>query len=243
MPFTVCLPCSQMPKEQAKSRSKWWQSFTDVCAACVNPRDAEVRTGAEEDGQRGLAIYKKGGFLAPVRFERFVCNRQEVPQKWAYCWISRNLAKGGGWVRAGNVSLALTASCTHFCYQHRQHLPCKPSLPVLCDDVTFFSPQGWCWGLESPAGHPWHPSFPLPFIPWWGNHYLGVVGVARGMKPSPTTYFAPWPLHFDWSALANSPSHCLEKAWSHLLPSLPSADTTCPRIAYQTISCHQLYTN
>lgn len=165
MPFTVRLSCSQysfklmctgvMPKEQAKSRSKWWQSFTDVCAACVNPSDAEVRTGAVEDGHRGLVIYN-GTVSGSCKIERFVVSRQEVPQKWVYCWISRNLVTVGGWVKAGNVSalcFILSLSQPHaytyvtsivFTYPVNLHCQCfvmmSPSFPLKVD-AGGLSPQ------------------------------------------------------------------------------------------------------
>lgn len=73
---------------------------------------------------------------------------------------------------------------------------CKPSQPALCDDVAFFSPQGGCWGLKSPAGNPWHPSYPLPFVPWWGNLHLGgwlMRPVAWNQAPPPWPVLCPEP--------------------------------------------------
>lgn len=87
---------------------------------------------------------------------------------------------------------AHTHTPTHITVTHPVAL-CKPSLPALCDDVTFFSLQGGYWGLKSPAGHPWHPSFPLPFLPRWGNRDLGRwwMMLVHPLAPFPTHPPAP----------------------------------------------------
>lgn len=72
----------------------------------------------------------------------------------------------------------------------------SPSVPL----------QGGCWGLECPAGHPRHPSFPLPFVPWGGNRHFGgwwawQEALVEAFLPSPS--LTPKPS--DWPALTLSP--------------------------------------
>lgn len=102
---------------------------------------------------------------------------------------------------------------------------CKPSQPALCDDVAFFPPQGGCWGLRSPAGNPWHPSYPLPFVPWWGNLHLGgwlMRPVAWNQAPPPWPILCPEPpFSSNWSAMAKFPrllTACRQHADSMISP-------------------------
>lgn len=138
-----------------------------------------------------------------------------------YCWISRNLDQVSECVEAGNVSDIIPHALflSHF---NPSLAECEPSWPALCDDVTFFSPQGGCWGLKSPAGHPWHPSFPPLFVPWWGNRHLGgwwMRPVAWNQALHPNPFSAPSPLFSIRSALANSPLLLLLPADSMISPS------------------------
>lgn len=173
-----------------------------------------------------------------------------------YCWISRNLDQVSECVRAGNVSdiipHALFLSLFHpFPHTHThkniyiQHhfnpslAECEPSRPALCDDVTFFSPQGGCWGLKSPAGHPWHPSFPLLFVPWWGNRHLGgwwmrPVAWNQALHPAPSSLFG-----LLWQ-IPPSYSYCLQTAWSHPLRS-PRTTEHAHAHSHITNRLHNLY--
>lgn len=120
-------------------------------------------------------------------------------------------------------------------------LLCKPSLLALCDDVTFFSPQGGCWGLKSPAGHPRHPSYPLPFVPWWGNCHLR-VDEAGWHETRPSTLnpcSAPSPLLFWLVCYGKIPVPLLLPADSMISPSLFTSH--CHTQTHTPIDSHTLY--
>lgn len=139
----------------------------------VNPRDAEVRPAGVGDIN-----------LCHVIFKRYAVhqNLQLAGRKF------HNSEHTAGSVKicCGSASEVKQEMCRLLFLWHiyitltKSTAQCILSHLALCDDVTFVSPspQGGCWGLEPPAGNPRHPSFPLPFVPWWGNREFGVVGVA-----------------------------------------------------------------
>lgn len=199
------------------------ERFTDIHADFVKPRDAEVKAAAEEDRHCGhlRAMCAFSCCWMEQRVRSWLISKQEVSseEKWAHCWISRNLqtkwlSRNRKCVSSHSLTLSHPRTHTHkhVCDQLHLNPSRNHSLLAPCDVVTFFSPQGGCWGLESPAGNPRHPSFPLPFIPWWGNCHLGgrwawLEAWTRAIPRLPSVCPKPPPaplLVSDWSALANA---------------------------------------
>lgn len=188
----------------------------------------------------------------------FVVCRQEVPQKWAYCWISRNLCSVRGWVKAGNVSdinpHAHSLSNTH------THTSTFISSIIWTHPLLSVNLHCWCFVMMSPslplkvdAGglspQPDTPDTPVsPYLSspdevtatwgWWA----GAVKL-RPPPPHPTpSHLLPQvPSSLDWSAFGKFPLLLPMPAKSMISPSpFTSHDSTRAHIntIMSTINSH-----